>query len=87
MKNKNLFEQKVVNLVFFESKDCKLWSPVKPCDVPLWIKKDSSIIKRLVDGEAVKSTEDESAEDGGIWYGAMRSSEEPSVLIPGAKQC
>jgi hypothetical protein len=44
------------------------WTPVKPEDVPAWVK-DPDNLARLVDGEACQNTEQESGEK---WYMAQR---------------
>lgn len=44
-------------LVIYQSKDCVTFDPIKPAEVPDWVK-DPDILGRMVDGEAVSNDQE-----------------------------
>jgi hypothetical protein len=68
-------------LVIFRSQDGdKDWKPVKPEDVPAFVK-DPDTLGRLMDGEMVRHL----TEDLGWYMAAKMRESEPAIIIPRAR--
>lgn len=70
---------RMANLIIYASDDGREhWAPVKPNDVPMWVR-DPAVLGALASGEECMNCAE--GQSGSKWYRALRVEDLPSLLV------